>query len=140
MQKTVPNNSINPQQKQPVPTAAMSLAYRIRNEQGMERARQFLIAMEPFLAPMERQHIAEQVGVQIPPPQPRYERESGAQYSGAQSGGGGADPMQLIRMLSGLSGKQQGGGMPNLSGMGGGTGGMDPMLMAQLLSGMMGKK
>ena len=33
---------------------ALVMARRIRNEQGQERARQYLMAMEPFLAPAER--------------------------------------------------------------------------------------
>ena len=45
---------------------ALTMARRIRNEQGQERAKQYLMAMEPFLAPAERAHIAEQLGVPLP--------------------------------------------------------------------------
>ena len=142
MQRTVPNTFANGRTQQPPqqpPTAAMSLAQRIRNEQGRERAKQFLMAMEPFLAPMERQHIAEQIGVELP-------KSQAANYSNAHSApraggpdmggmGGMGNPMQLMQMLSSFSQKpQQGAAGP------GGMGGMDPMMMAQLLGGLMGKK
>ncbi|MEG1547593.1 MAG: hypothetical protein RR232_02455 [Clostridia bacterium] len=128
---------------------AMMLARRIRNEQGVERARQYLIAMEPFLAPAERYHIADQLGIQVPRPSDNYVPQSQNVASamptpvGSGTNSGMGNPMQLIQMLSSLTGK---GASPlsALGGLGGASaqqgGGMDPMMMAQLLGGMLGKK
>ena len=45
---------------------AYRMARRIQREQGPQRATQYLNAMEPFLAPAERAHIAERLGLHPP--------------------------------------------------------------------------
>jgi len=121
------------------PSPALQLAERIRNEQGKERAQQFLLAMEPFLAPAERSHIAGKIGVSLPqrpvaaPQQPQGSDTLGqmrppfgtAPFSPQQGG----NPLQMMQMLSGLGGKGQKGGM-----------GADPLALAQLLGSVMGNK
>ncbi|MCE5234673.1 MAG: hypothetical protein ABFC62_03385 [Clostridiaceae bacterium] len=138
---------------------ALMMGRRIRAEQGAERAQQYLAAMEPFVAPAERAHIAQQLGVQLPvraernkEPQPPPQGESFQppnfggmpNFSGMPNFGGGG--MNGMPNFAGL-----GGGGNNLAQMmqmmnafnamgGGGKGKMDPMMMAQMLGSMMGKK
>ena len=133
------------------------MARRIRNEQGQERAKQYLMAMEPFLAPAERAHIAEQLGVPLPArpvqqpapgpsPAPPFgqQPQQQAPFSGMPFGqaggmpfmgkGGMNNPLQMVQMLSGLGGMGKKAGAPAGNGMG------DPMMLAQMLGSMMGKK
>ncbi len=136
---------------------ALTMARRIRNEQGQERAKQYLMAMEPFLAPAERAHIAEQLGVPLParpvqqpapgpssaPPFGQHPQQQ-APFSGMPFGqaggmpfmgkGGMNNPLQMVQMLSGLGGMGKKAGAPAGNGMG------DPMMLAQMLGSMMGKK
>ena len=136
---------------------ALTMARRIRNEQGQERAKQYLMAMEPFLAPAERAHIAEQLGVPLPArpvqqpapgqsPAPPFgqQPQQQAPFSGMPFGqaggmpfmgkGGMNNPLQMVQMLSGLGGMGKKAGAPAGNGMG------DPMMLAQMLGSMMGKK
>lgn len=136
---------------------ALTMARRIRNEQGQERAKQYLMAMEPFLAPAERAHIAEQLGVPLParpvqqpapgpssaPPfgqQPQQQAPFSGMPFGQAGGmpfmgkGGMNNPLQMVQMLSGLGGMGKKAGVPAGNGMG------DPMMLAQMLGSMMGKK
>ena len=136
---------------------ALTMARRIRNEQGQERAKQYLVAMEPFLAPAERAHIAEQLGVPLPArpvqqpapgpsPAPPFGQQPPQQapFSGRPFGqaggmpfmgkGGMNNPLQMVQMLSGLGGMGKKAGAPAGNGMG------DPMMLAQMLGSMMGKK
>lgn len=136
---------------------ALTMARRIRNEQGQERAKQYLMAMEPFLAPAERAHIAEQLGVPLParpvqqpapgpssaPPfgqQPQQQAPFSGRPFGQAGGmpfmgkGGMNNPLQMVQMLSGLGGMGKKAGAPAGNGMG------DPMMLAQMLGSMMGKK
>ena len=136
---------------------ALTMARRIRNEQGQERAKQYLMAMEPFLAPAERAHIAEQLGVPLPArpvqqpapgpsPAPPFDQQPQQQapFSGMPFGqaggmpfmgkGGMNNPLQMVQMLSGLGGMGKKAGAPAGNGMG------DPMMLAQMLGSMMGKK
>lgn len=136
---------------------ALTMARRIRNEQGQERAKQYLVAMEPFLAPAERAHIAEQLGVPLPArpvqqpapgpsPAPPFGQppQQQAPFSGMPFGqaggmpfmgkGGMNNPLQMVQMLSGLGGMGKKAGAPAGNGMG------DPMMLAQMLGSMMGKK
>ncbi|MBQ7114389.1 MAG: hypothetical protein IJO10_09160 [Clostridia bacterium] len=114
---------------------ALQLAMRIRNEQGRERAAQFLLAMEPFLAPAERSHIAAKIGVSLPQKQPQPPHGNDP-FSGGklplpqmpfQQNGG--DPLQMMQMLSGLGAMGQKGGM-----------GADPASLARLLGSVMGSR
>ena len=114
---------------------ALQLAMRIRNEQGRERAAQFLLAMEPFLAPAERSHIAAKVGVSLPQKQPLPPNGSDP-FSGTKPPmpqmpfqHQGSDPLQMMQMLSGLSTMGQKGGM-----------GADPVSLARLLGSVMGTR
>ncbi|HWS30669.1 MAG TPA: hypothetical protein VN512_11260 [Clostridia bacterium] len=127
---------------------ALVMGRRIRAEQGVERARQYLMAMEPFVAPAERAHIAQQLGIQLPTHQePRYAepinepQDTGfsqpnipnfgnANMNGMPNfpGMGNNNLMQMMQMMNAFSGMQ------------GGKGKMDPMLMAQMLGSMMGGK
>lgn len=140
---------------------AFRMASRIRTEQGADRAAQYLRAMEPFLAPAERAHIAQQLGLQIPPaPQPMPQAPAappanfptglpnmggmpnmaGMQNMGNMSNMGSlgnlGNIMQMMQLFQGLSGGGFG------SGQGGGQGGMggNPMQLAQMLGNLMGPK
>lgn len=116
---------------------ALQLAERIRNEQGRERVQQFLLAMEPFLAPAERSHIAEKLGVQLPVRQSTEMNAGGDPFSKGpqpfrqnafppQQGG---NPLEMMQLLSGLGA------------MGGkGNAGTDQLALAQLLGSMMGNR
>lgn len=174
MQRT-PQNTMPPRGRQPqnqnairqgnnqnsgqsIPASpALAMARRIRNEQGLDRARQYLVAMEPFLAPAERAHIAQQIGVTLPTPSaqqsapPFTQKQSpfnaGQQppFSGMPFGqaggmpfmgkGGSMNPWQMMQMLSGLGGMGKKGGTQGKNNMMG-----DPMMLAQMLGSMMGKK
>ncbi len=132
---------------------ALVMACRIRSEQGVERTRQYLMAMEPYIAPAERAHIAQQLGIQLPARQERPEPQSAPQNSpsGFQmpdflNGGmpnlgnmntnampnfgnmGGGNLQQMMQLMNAFGGMQ------------GGKGKMDPMMMAQMFGNMMGKK
>ncbi len=118
---------------------ALQLAMRIRNEQGRERAAQFLLAMEPFLAPAERSHIAAKIGVSLPQKQPAQQRGNdpfSETHTPVQqmpfSQQRGSDPLQMMQMLSGLGGL---GGMGQKNGMG-----TDPAALARLLGSVMGNR
>lgn len=99
---------------------AFMMASRIRAEQGPERAAQYLSAMEPFLAPGERTHIAYTLGLPQPQPQPQPQ-QSYAQPQGGfgmpsmpNMGGMGAlgnigSIMQVMQLVNTL---QSGGGQP----------------------------
>jgi len=116
---------------------ALRMAQRIRDEQGPGRAREYLHAMEPYLAPAERSYIAEQMGIPLPqrkrepaslrPPGPPSRAEPGtaASQSGQPPMGGGGPgnpPLQLLQLLSGMQG-----GANAAQGMG------NMMQMAQML-------
>ena len=146
MQRMPPN--LPPRQSREAGTIpqspALNMARRIRSEQGAEQARQYLMDMEPYLAPAERNHIASQIGVNLPkrqenrnmpqqPAQPSQPvQQGGAQGSmnplsmlgglGGMGGMNGGNPMQLLQMLGGGLGGGNGnpapGGMPGMGGMG----------------------
>jgi len=127
---------------------ALVMGRRIRAEQGVERARQYLIAMEPFIAPAERAHIAQQLGIQLPMHQeqrhfepnnePRdtgYSQPTMPNFGNVNVNGipnlagmGNNNLMQMMQMMNAFGGMQ------------GSKGKMDPMLMAQMFGSMMGKK
>ncbi len=132
---------------------AYRMASRIRAEQGPERAAQYLRAMEPFLAPAERSHIAQQLGLRVPAPPPPAQPPPPAVSSQPAFGGlpgfdGGAMPnmgnmgplgnigniMQMMQLFQGLSGGGAGGNPA------GGLGGGNPMQLAQMLGSLMGGK
>lgn len=136
---------------------AFRMASRIRAEQGPERAAQYLGAMEPFLAPAERAHIAERLGLRLPEPQPAYQPQppsfqapQAAPGPGNMGGlgnmanmlggmnGGNMGPlgnignlMQMMQVMQGLTGGAKGQG-------GGGAGLGNPMQLAQMLGSLMG--
>ena len=143
---------------------ALAMAKRIRSEQGQERARQYLNAMEPFLAPAERAHIAQQLGVSLSNRQTRAEdvqrrpQQSASSGAAAQSssqqnpvGGAGTPgagifdqmPGQQNNMMNQINSTMQ--MMQALSGFSGNGGGggksmMEQMMMMQMLGNMFGKK
>lgn len=164
-------NTVRPEGQQANPgggqsaaaSPAYSMARRIRNEQGLERARQYLMAMEPFLAPMERAHIAEQLGVTLPLRPQQQPQNAPPSFNQAQQqapfggmpfgqtqqqapfgqmgglpfmgqGGMGNNPLQMMQMLSGLGNMGKKTGQQSGGGMG------DPMMLAQMLGSLMGKK
>ena len=116
------------------------MASRIRAEQGPEKAAQYLSAMEPFLAPGERTHIAYTLGLPIPQPiQQNYAQQS----HGMGGGFGGMPNMQNIPNMGGMGGLGNIGGimqvmqlMNTLQGTGGG--GQNPIM--NMLGGLMGGK
>ncbi len=145
------NTTPNQRDASPHVSPAYIMAARIRNEQGHERAGEYLAAMEPFLAPGERQHIASQLGVPLmqrpspPPPQQQQQAPFAqfgqqippffSQFSQQQTNKGGMGDMmqmmQIMQALSGMNGSDKGkandmGGMNN------------PLMLMQLMN-MMGK-
>lgn len=149
MPPTMPPRQNNQNGNGAAASPALNMARRIRSEQGAEQARQYLMDMEPYLAPAERAHIAEQVGVTLPPKQggagsmpnagAANPMNAGNPFSalGAMPGGGGnggANPMQLLQMLSGMQGGGNGGGLGSLGNIMGNMGGMgNIMQMAQMM-------
>jgi hypothetical protein len=112
---------------------AYHMASRIRAEQGNERAAQYLGAMEPFIAPAERAHIAEKLGLRLPESKKAHrEPEGDAGYFGMQNGGG-ANLLQLMQMMQGMGGKG-GGSAP------GGGGMNNPAQLAQVLGSLLGRQ
>lgn len=148
MQQTQNRDQRQPQQQT---SPAYTMAARIRNEQGRERAGEYLLAMQPFLAQGEREHIAASLDIPIPQrsqPQPQYSQPqqqgfSSAQFSpqfnmpNSQPCGGMNDPLQLMQLLSGLGmmGQKPQSGSAQASPMG-----ANPLMLAQLLGSMMGKR
>lgn len=148
MQQTQYRDKRQPQQQT---SPAYTMAARIRNEQGRERAGEYLLAMQPFLAQGEREHIAASLDIPIPQrpqPQPQYSQPqqqgfSSAQFSpqfnmpNSQPRGGMNDPLQLMQLLSGLGmmGQKPQSGSAQASPMG-----ANPLMLAQLLGSMMGKR
>ena len=136
MQKTAPTSL--PQRRQENSSPALTMASRIRAEQGPERAAQYLSAMEPFLAPGERTYIAYTLGLPIPQPvQQSYtppQQMPNMGHLGALGGmgnGGGLNNigsiMQIMQLMNSLQGAQSGGNNPLMqmlgSLMGGGNNG-----------------
>lgn len=148
MQQTQNRDQRQPQQQT---SPAYTMAARIRNEQGRERAGEYLLAMQPFLAQGERDNIAASLDIPIPQrpqPQPQYSQPqqqgfSSAQFSpqfnmpNSQPRGGMNDPLQLMQLLSGLGmmGQKPQSGSAQASPMG-----ANPLMLAQLLGSMMGKR
>ncbi|MDO4568428.1 MAG: hypothetical protein Q4B99_05645 [Clostridia bacterium] len=131
-----PQNPVEPAGSEPSP--ALQLARRIRAEQGVGQLKRFLNAIEPFVAPAERQSIAESMGVRLEnaqdeqamPRQSPYRdgaAPSSAPYGSPAINAGGMD---MFSLLQGIMGRQ--GGAPTQ----GSGGGMDPMLLAQLMNAM----
>ena len=151
MQRTLNNMQQTQNREQQQPSPAYTMAARIRNEQGRERAGEYLLAMQPFLAQGEREHIAASLDIPIPQrpqPQPQYSQPqqqgfSSAQFSpqfnmpNSQPRGGMNDPLQLMQLLSGLGmmGQKPQSGSAQASPMG-----ANPLMLAQLLGSMMGKR
>lgn len=102
MQKTAPSMPPRPKPASgPMRSPAFSMAQRIKSEQGAEQAGRYLMAMEPYLAPAERAHIAEQLGVKLPtasaqatPPPPMQPPALPPVQTPAQSPVPSAPPMQ----------------------------------------------
>ena len=148
MQQTQNRDQRQPQQQT---SPAYTMAARIRNEQGRERAGEYRLAMQPFLAQGEREHIAASLDIPIPQrpqPQPQYSQPqqqgfSSAQFSpqfnmpNSQPRGGMNDPLQLMQLLSGLGmmGQKPQSGSAQASPMG-----ANPLMLAQLLGSMIGKR
>ena len=123
MQRTAPTSL--PQRRQEGNSSpALTMASRIRAEQGPERATQYLSAMEPFLAPGERTYIAYTLGLPIPQPvQQGYSAPQqtpsmgplGALGNMGNMGGLGnvGNIMQIMQLMNSLQGAQSGqGGNP----------------------------
>ena len=119
MQKTAPTSL--PQRRQENSSPALTMASRIRAEQGPERAAQYLSAMEPFLAPGERTYIAYTLGLPIPQPvqqsytPPQQMPNMGPLGAlGGMGNGGGLNNigsiMQIMQLMNSLQGAQNGQG------------------------------
>ncbi len=130
MQRTAPTSIPNRRQESGSP--ALIMASRIRTEQGPEKAAQYLNAMEPFLAPGERTHIAYTLGLPLPqPPQQSYGPVQQMPNNGPAGLLGGigniGNIIQIMQLVNSLQGMQGGQGGPNQlmqmlgSFMGGGT-------------------
>ncbi len=127
---------------------AFLLALRIKNEQGAAKAAEFLLAMEPYLAPFERMHISSRLGLpnvqkQAPKSMPSQQGTGNVNFTMPQNNnfnmpgmggfnmpnmGGGMNPMALINMLSGINSMQKNN-----------SNSMDPAMISKLMS-IMGKK
>lgn len=110
---------------------ALLLGKRIKKEQGRDRAYEFLGAMEPFLAPGERELIASQLGVAIPE-QGSYSRANKAKESASPGGAAGAPDnmagfLKLMQLMNGFSSPA---GAQKTPGAGGGP---DPAMLAKLM-------
>ena len=145
---------------------AFNMASRIRTEQGADRAAQYLRAMEPFLAPAERTHIAQQLGLNMPPPPspvaqpapPGASIPNGMPNIGDTPGISGMPGMggtglsnmfnmpnmgqmgnlgNIMQMVQLFQG-MSGGGLGSMIGKGGGGMGSYPMQLAQILGSLMG--
>lgn len=115
---------------------AFLLALRIKNEQGTIKAAEFLLAMEPYLAPMERMHISNRLGLPNvqKPVQNTAQKTAAPNFTMPQNNGfnmpnmGSMNPLSLINMLSGMNSMQK-----NASNS------MDPAMISKLMS-IMSKK
>ncbi len=138
MQRTAPSTPPRRQENYEGSPALM-MASRIRTEQGPQKAAQYLSAMEPFLAPGERAHIAYVLGLPVPQPvQQNYARQ--AQGMGGGFGGmpdmqnmpnmGGlgniGSIMQVMQLMNTLQGASGGGQNPIMNMLGGLMGGKKP--------------
>lgn len=148
MQRTLNNTIPQPQrdrQQGAQYSPAYTMASRIRNEQGRDRAAEYLGAMSPS-CPGEREHIAKMLDIPLPrgnipataayaPPQyvPPQRPAQGPQAM--PNLGGMGDTMQLMQLLSSIGGMGKGGSPLGQSG-----GGMNPLMLAQLLGNMMGRR
>ena len=137
MQRTAPTSL--PQRREGNVSPALTMASRIRAEQGPERAAQYLSAMEPFLAPGERTYIAYTLGLPMPHPvqqsysPPQQQPNMGPLGSlGSMGNMGGlgniGNIMQIMQLMNSLQGGQNGQGANPLlqmlgSLMGGGNNG-----------------
>ena len=137
MQRTAPTSL--PQRREGNVSPALTMASRIRAEQGPERAAQYLSAMEPFLAPGERTYIAYTLGLPMPQPvqqsylPPQQQPNMGPLGSlGGMGNMGGlgniGNIMQIMQLMNSLQGAQSGQGANPLmqmlgSLMGGGNNG-----------------
>ena len=137
MQRTAPTSL--PQRREGNVSPALTMASRIRAEQGPERAAQYLGAMEPFLAPGERTYIAYTLGLPMPQPvqqsysPPQQQPNMGPLGSlGGLGNMGGlgniGNIMQIMQLMNSLQGTQNGQGANPLmqmlgSLMGGGNNG-----------------
>lgn len=121
---------------------ALMMASRIRAEQGPEKAAQYLSAMEPFLAPGERTHIAYTLGLPIPQP---IQHNYGQQPQGVGAPGG----MPNMQNMPNMPNMGNMGGLGNIGGImqvmqlmnslqGAGGGGQNPIM--NMLGGLMGGK
>lgn len=138
MQRTAPT-SLPQRRQEGANSPALTMASRIRAEQGPERAAQYLSAMEPFLAPGERTYIAYTLGLPIPQPvqqsysPPQHQMPNmgplGALGGMGNMGGLGniGSIMQIMQLMNGLQGVQGGQG---------GQGGPNPLM--QMLGSLMG--
>ncbi|MBE6032628.1 MAG: hypothetical protein E7224_05490 [Clostridiales bacterium] len=115
---------------------ALRMAERIRNEQGLQGARDYLAAMEPYLAPGERRHIAERLGVELPRPMENRGREENAFFPPAANStrppsAFGQSP--FVRQEPFLETKGNTETFPSVPGLGNGG---NPMQLLQMLGGM----
>ena len=119
MQRTAPTSL--PQRREGNVSPALTMASRIRAEQGPERAAQYLSAMEPFLAPGERTYIAYTLGLPMPqpvqqsysPPQQQPNMGPLGSFGGLGNMGGLGNIgniMQIMQLMNSLQGTQNGQG------------------------------
>lgn len=121
MQRTAPTSLPQRRQEGNPGSPALTMASRIRAEQGPERAAQYLSAMEPFLAPGERTYIAYTLGLPIPQPvqqsysQPQSQQPSNPLGALGNMGNLGniGSIMQMMQLINSLQGAQGGQGGPN---------------------------
>ena len=83
--------------------AIVKLARRIREEQGPEQVRRFIIAMRPFAAPNELLRLADDFGID------RASIQSAAEPQMQARSQSGADGLKLLQTAMQLSGAMRGG-------------------------------
>lgn len=116
---------------------ALLLGKQIKKEQGRDRVYEYLGAMEPFLAPGERELIASQLGVAVPSGSySRGYKDNEPPRTPPPSGGAaGPDSMAGFVKLMQLMNSMQGGGAPFGAQKTPDTGGKgpDPAMLAKLM-------
>lgn len=112
----VPSRQTPPNVQKNIPrlneaSPALLMARRIRDEQGIEQLKKFLIAVEPFVAPYELRNISSGFGIEYD--SLIYERRinnSPQMNHGSQGANkGNSNQMRLMQMLMNMQGVAKGG-------------------------------
>lgn len=117
-------NTQNTNPQQPSESPAFLLAKRIKNEQGAQKASEFLLAIEAFIAPAERVHISSRLSL----PSIQKKAPQAPIQDSMKNNQASFNPLPLFNMLSGMNNSSKGA-----------SNAPDPAMLARLMS-MMNKK